>query len=577
MNMDSSLAAKAAVRKQSSQTASANEIVPHTASLARIKKANPQPILRNSHPRKSDGSASSVSSVRTKQTPVPSSADWGKRPSTPGKHASRTTWDSVNSNSSSAALAAASLVAKSKPSLMVSTSQPKLSTTPENLSSPSIRPVPVSLSSHSIPNLKSPNFGTAKPLSTNDPIPPHPDFYTDPLSKSPYNNSSPNRSAKSSVHSLSSSLKDDIKLLSPPPKVSHDGSISTSNSYSSLSLPMISEDEDYLYKDAPEEPSSSYSNWDLSYDFPKHALNQLPEPATIADYYDQNPSDNEKFDTKRPLSRKPPPAVEVNESTSILKEPAFAEPVVDDMPVSGDEALPQYPVSPVAEYRLPHHHHGLVRGAHGKKFQRMLGLQRHDSSQSTFPVPAEQDQHLKFKTTLRKEKHTKKGFNEAKPWKHHNDANYVTEEEKKRYEGVWAANKGSYVDDREESIVADAGQRIHGLVVRELWRRSRLSDETLERIWDLLIEHRKKEYFARQQDQDEQHDDLEFDDGTLTKEEFILGTWLVDQCLYGRKLPPTIHDELWNSVETRASVIVKPKKGNSRRKREKMLKKVGMA
>lgn len=93
-------------------------------------------------------------------------------------------------------------------------------------------------------------------------------------------------------------------------------------------------------------------------------------------------------------------------------------------------------------------------------------------------------------------------------------------------------------------IERDPRDDIHGYIVRELWRRSRVPDETLSRIWDLV---------------DRNHD------GTLDRESFLVGIWLVDQCLYGRKLPHKINDAIWKSV-SRLGVtveIIKAKKKNS--------------
>ncbi|ODV93960.1 hypothetical protein PACTADRAFT_46140 [Pachysolen tannophilus NRRL Y-2460] len=148
---------------------------------------------------------------------------------------------------------------------------------------------------------------------------------------------------------------------------------------------------------------------------------------------------------------------------------------------------------------------------------------------------------------MRKDKNSKK-FNEDKPWKHHNDANIITEQERKRYEGVWVSNKLLFVDlnpgtkasigTQHESMTAatiaasakepSSGLLMHGLIVREIWKRSRLPFETLEKIYDLV--------------------DIKTKNGFLTREEFIVGMWLVDQCLYGRKLPKFVADEVWESV-----------------------------
>ncbi|ODV86266.1 hypothetical protein CANARDRAFT_190094, partial [[Candida] arabinofermentans NRRL YB-2248] len=149
-----------------------------------------------------------------------------------------------------------------------------------------------------------------------------------------------------------------------------------------------------------------------------------------------------------------------------------------------------------------------------------------------------------------------KEFNEAKPWKHHSDAVIVSEDEKKRYEGIWAANKGennngesappAMVKKLSTSILehkSNQSQKVHGLIVREIWRRSRLSDETLCKIWNLQVGDKNV---------------LDVDDGLLTKEEFLVGTWLVDQCLYGKKLPKTINEDVWESVETTAGINIHP-------------------
>lgn len=154
-----------------------------------------------------------------------------------------------------------------------------------------------------------------------------------------------------------------------------------------------------------------------------------------------------------------------------------------------------------------------------------------------------------IRTTMRKEgKHSR--FNEDKPWKHHVHTNRVGDDEKKRYEGLWATNKGIHYkylfrydygyetddecdndgSDYDDDDIYDSEVHkdyVHGLVVRELWRRSRLPEDVLEKIWNLVDRKRI---------------------GALDREEFLIGTWLVDQCLYGRKLPRTVDSKLWNSV-----------------------------
>lgn len=328
-------------------------------------------------------------------------------------------------------------------------------------------------------------------------------------------------------------------------------------------------------------------------------------------------------------------------------------------------------------------------------------------------------QQLVFRTTLRdddkrggfgRNKKSKAEFNEDKPWKNHTrvNLNMVTAEEKKRYEGVFAANKSAYLnlDSRlvkkeptslqmsnslsstsENALTSEKSlnefvntyssldQRIHGLVVRDIWMRSKLDENTLARIWSLVLDDRKRRWirlistgdtiwllnglqdesdvdnepadkpaeengqyskteddsfsyspadtsdvvfkpsFTFQEESEEkinlnmpanmnetlptstsakeelgvtssardnifqlpQHKfqskvkldiprspnvkrrsgcggdllninrDL-FDDGTLTCDEFIVGMWLIDQCLYGRKMPKMIPLTVWETI-----------------------------
>lgn len=242
-----------------------------------------------------------------------------------------------------------------------------------------------------------------------------------------------------------------------------------------------------------------------------------------------------------------------------------------------------------------------------------------------------------LRPTMRKD--PKKSFNEDKPWKHHRNALIVTEKEKKRYEGVWAANKGlqvpylyfgrldGYESDEEEQTghhhrhigsgdvsdhhgfrdllnslrhhedggeerksakavysdedddyeddddedddedyddddddydyyddddfdyadeIKDAQDEVHGLVCRDLWRRSRLPDQTLEHIWSLVDKTK---------------------DGSLDRDSFLVGMWLVDQCLYGRKLPSKVDAQVWNSV-ARLSLKIRVNKAADKKQRK---------
>jgi hypothetical protein len=115
------------------------------------------------------------------------------------------------------------------------------------------------------------------------------------------------------------------------------------------------------------------------------------------------------------------------------------------------------------------------------------------------------------------------------PHKHHEGdrkrwRDSITERERKRYEAVWASNKGLFMSgpdgDGDEYTVCN-------LVVRDIFSRSRLDVDELEEVYALADRS---------------------GNGRLEREEFVVGLWLVDQRLKGRKLPVKVSDSVWKSV-----------------------------
>ncbi|ODV87738.1 hypothetical protein CANARDRAFT_20468 [[Candida] arabinofermentans NRRL YB-2248] len=185
-------------------------------------------------------------------------------------------------------------------------------------------------------------------------------------------------------------------------------------------------------------------------------VSKLPTPAPNLTPYFENR--NTIYGNDRPISGY------FNSKTYIdadsKNQPYFHQQMSSSLNFSAvPSELPQYPISPATEMRLPHHHHGPLRGKHRKIMQKISGLQSshslHNSSNTDLAsYVSGESQQLKLKTTLRKEKPSRKEFNGAKPWKYHSDAVIVSEDEKKRYEGIWAANKGVYMDyedDKDET------------------------------------------------------------------------------------------------------------------------------
>ncbi|KAE8849307.1 hypothetical protein HRS9122_03323 [Pyrenophora teres f. teres] len=119
------------------------------------------------------------------------------------------------------------------------------------------------------------------------------------------------------------------------------------------------------------------------------------------------------------------------------------------------------------------------------------------------------------------------------PNKHHEGTrrrwrDQITERERKRYEGVWAANKGLYLPpSASTSPDDDPSADILNICVQEIWTRSRLPTHVLEEVWD-LVDSRGI--------------------GRLSRYEFVVGLWLIDQLLKGRKLPVKVSDSVWQST-----------------------------
>lgn len=110
----------------------------------------------------------------------------------------------------------------------------------------------------------------------------------------------------------------------------------------------------------------------------------------------------------------------------------------------------------------------------------------------------------------------------------------MTERERKRYEGLFASNRGLLLPPA-------MANNISNIVVRDLWCRSRLPQGELETIWSLAIAN----------------DHPERPRTSLSKEEFVVGLWLIDQRLKGRKLPVKVSETVWASVRGLQGIKIK--------------------
>ncbi|KAK8041836.1 Increased rDNA silencing protein 4 [Apiospora rasikravindrae] len=199
----------------------------------------------------------------------------------------------------------------------------------------------------------------------------------------------------------------------------------------------------------------------------------------------------------------------------------------------------------------------------------------------------EKDNRHRHKKHLGKKKHA-----------HHEGArrrwrDQITERERKRYEGVWASNRGlllspssfpvsttpaahgatsasastpnlllharrpSY-NNRTSSggITASSGgdatpnpsDFVANVVARDIWSRSRLPFDELAEVWDLV--------------------DLR-GVGALDKTEFVVGMWLIDQRLRGRKIPQKVSESVWSSARGGTHVRVPAVVGGHKKGKKK--------
>lgn len=171
---------------------------------------------------------------------------------------------------------------------------------------------------------------------------------------------------------------------------------------------------------------------------------------------------------------------------------------------------------------------------------------------------------------------TRNPLNMKKHPNKHNEGNrkrwrdIVTERERKRYEAVWASNKGLYMSpdlmhvhattmaplelqhtSRSSIFPMDPAEDyknvVLNIVARDIWSRSRLPHDVLEEVWDLVDRNAK---------------------GYLEKEEFVAGLWLIDQRLKGRKLPVKVSGSVWESVGLAGLKIKAKTIGNKKRERK---------
>ncbi|KAK3997335.1 increased rDNA silencing protein 4 [Cladorrhinum sp. PSN332] len=150
----------------------------------------------------------------------------------------------------------------------------------------------------------------------------------------------------------------------------------------------------------------------------------------------------------------------------------------------------------------------------------------------------------------RMDRHNRRGKLRHLPGKHHAHhegsrrrwRDEVSARERRRYEAVWASNRGLFLQpgwsysgdgDYQQQIEASKAREgaeadwVASVVVKDIWGRSRLPEDELSEVWQLVDQGGK---------------------GALARDEFVVGMWLIDQRLRGRKIPARVGASVWDSV-----------------------------
>ncbi|RAL13973.1 protein irs4 [Aspergillus homomorphus CBS 101889] len=217
------------------------------------------------------------------------------------------------------------------------------------------------------------------------------------------------------------------------------------------------------------------------------------------------------------------------DSTSGLSEGVLSDAIVASSLASTRASQQRKTSPPPPPPRRRPRSRSIVHLGHTKKHDHLQSSSPPTVLRQTLRQPSSSDEeegYRQHKHLIRKHPH-KHHEGDRKRWR-----SEVSEKERKKYEGVWAANKGLLVPSPSQIppglLPRDASEMVVNLVVRDIWSRSDLPQHVLEQIWN-LVDRQKN--------------------GLLDREEFVVGMWLIDQQLKGHKLPVRVPDSVWYSVK----------------------------
>ncbi|KAL8798817.1 MAG: hypothetical protein Q9182_006361 [Xanthomendoza sp. 2 TL-2023] len=310
---------------------------------------------------------------------------------------------------------------------------------------------------------------------------------------------------------------------------------------------------------------------------PRTTLRPPPQPlARPISTFDRRKSSNSSLTTNNPRR------IEPLLSDSVIPQlsaDSLADAMVASSLASSRAPSPTRPPLPPPRRRSSHHPSHFFHRTYSADEQGASrtpspskGLMRH-----TMRAPLDPNEEF---AAVGKHKSGKR-FLHKHPNKHHEGdrkrwRDQITEFERKRYEGVWAANRAVPLDATHghESknnnnnnttnnhtsssrvppalLPVDAPPTsttttttVLNIIVRDIWSRSNLPPDVLEEIWDLV-------YVSNGTGSSSSSSG-----SGLGKAEFVVGMWLIDQRLKGRKLPRRVSDSVWFSARGLTGVKVR--------------------
>ena len=257
----------------------------------------------------------------------------------------------------------------------------------------------------------------------------------------------------------------------------------------------------------------------------QHSLTRRPVPSPLFSRAKSNSKRNEFI---RSGSRNRGGILLAHSATPQLNADSLADAMVASSLASSRAPSPSRPPPPPG---LSSKSRSLLSPSHGQEQTGGRKASPNRFMRQTLREPienlSEDDRKMRNSSYLLKKRSNKYNEDTRNRW-----TDRITEHERKRYEGVWAANRGLLFPPADAVKAAD---HVLNIIVRDIWRRSRLPDDVLAEVWDLVDNEGS---------------------GRLARDEFVVGMWLIDQRLKGSKLPVKVSDSVWFSARGLSGIQV---------------------